>query len=129
MKNNLKTLGLILSVAGFNSCTYDNGNMVYPSAIANMDISYMNDIKPIMATYCFGLGNQQCHVSNTNQGALGDFTTYAGLKVKVDNGTLKLRAINPAGGMPPTYSTGPFPVSDPDKIKIQKWIDAGAPDN
>ncbi|MEO5572438.1 MAG: hypothetical protein ABIT08_15385 [Bacteroidia bacterium] len=142
MKSVFKIASFVLLVASFNSCTYDENDIVYPSVMNNtmmpvdtdsmgnvIVISYMNAIKPIMTTYCFGLGNQHCHVTVTNQGAIGDFTTYAGLKAKVDNGSIASRVINPAGGMPPTYTTGPMPVSATDKMKIQSWIDNGAPNN
>lgn len=141
MKDLLLVTGLIFLAASFNSCTYDEGDMIYPNSSLNdtimqadtdslgniVVISYMNDIKPIMTTYCFGLGNQHCHVTNTNQGANGDFTTYAGLKAKVDNGSIASRVINPTGGMPPSYSTDPMPVIAADKMKIQSWMNNGAP--
>lgn len=142
MKSAFKIVVFVLLVANFNSCTYDDGDMVYPSVMNEIKmpvdtdslgnvivISYMNDIKPIITTYCFGLGNQHCHITVTNQGANGDFTTYAGLKAKVNNGSIASRVINPAGGMPPSYSTGPMPVSSVDKMKIQSWINNGAPNN
>ena len=94
-----------------------------------IQVSYLNDIRPILMTYCFGTGPQRCHVTNTNQGANGDFTTYAGIKAKADNGSLEARVLNPLGGMPPSYTTGPIPVTEEDKLKIRYWIDAGAPNN
>ena len=124
-------LGFMILV--FNSCSYDDGNLVYPTSDVNDSIttviSFTKDIQPIMVTYCLGLGNQHCHVTNTNQGSNGDFTTYAGVKAKVDNGSIIARAINPGCGMPPSYSTGPIPLSVIDKMKIQSWISNGAPNN
>ena len=98
-------------------------------------ISYQNDIVPILTTYCYGNGypndntQQLCHVSNTNQGSLGDFTTYQGLKEKVDNGTIQSRVFNSNGGMPPSFSQSLIHLSDSDLQKFELWVAQGANEN
>ena len=138
MKYSFSAFLLVTLIATFNSCSYDDGDLIYPIGsndsllLINDDtttISFANDIRPILVNYCYGIGNQHCHVTNSNQSSNGDFTTYAGLKAKVDNGMLQIRAINAGGGMPPSYSTGPLPVSTIDKSKLQHWINQGARNN
>lgn len=125
---------LLLAIS---SCTYDERSMPTPAIVAAADstsvidstVSYSMDIKPIIITYCFGMGAQQCHVTNTNQGSNGDFTTYAGLKAKVDNGAIATRVFNPLGGMPPSYSTSPQIITPVELKKFKDWVALGAPDN
>lgn len=106
------------------SCTYDKGDVPQPV----QSVSYQTDIKPIMQTYCYGQGGQACHVTPTNQAAVGDFTTYAGLKEKVDNGTIASRVFN-LKDMPPAYSLGPTAIPA-DTLEILKaWVNNGALDN
>jgi hypothetical protein len=118
----------ILATTG--ACTYEKGERAEPRN--NNDttaVTYTGDIKPILVTYCYGQGEQACHVTATNQGATGDFTTYQGLKDKVDNGTIESRVFAPNGGMPPPYSTGPTSLTAGDLAKFKKWVDQGAPNN
>ena len=138
MKYLFGTLSLFVLIISINSCSYDDGDLNYPTSsndtlILNTDdtttVSFANDIRPILINYCYGIGNQHCHVTNSNQGSNGDYTSYSGLKAKVDNGTLQIRAINAGGGMPPSYSTGPLPLAAIDKNKLQRWINQGARDN
>lgn len=114
----------ILLVCSIISCTYDKGDVPQPVQA----VSYQNDIKPIMQTYCYGQGGQACHITPTNQAAVGDFTTYAGLKAKVDNGTIASRVFN-LKDMPPAYSLGAT-VMSADTLEIFKaWVNNGALDN
>jgi len=92
-------------------------------------IRYSIQIKPILATYCFGKGGQLCHVTQSNQGSGDDFTFYSGLKAKVNNGSLASRVFNPVGGMPPDYSNGPRTLTDKDMATLKKWVSQGAPNN
>ena len=82
-----------------------------------------------MVTYCLGTGNQTCHVTPSNEGANGDFTTYAGLDTKVINGTIQSRVFSSNGGMPPSYSSGPTSLSSADMTKFMSWVNNGAPNN
>jgi hypothetical protein len=119
----------------FSSCTFHKADDVPDLINDSVTISYHNDIIPILETYCYGKGypsdntHQLCHVSNTNQGSVGDFTTYQGLKDKVDNGTIQSRVFNPNGGMPPSYSQTPTHLTDSDLQKFELWVAQDAPDN
>jgi hypothetical protein len=112
-----------------SGCEYEHLELPEENKEQPDTVSYSLDIKPIMTTYCLGTAPQRCHVSNTNQGSPGDFSTYPGLKAKVDNGMIASRVFNPNGGMPPSYSLGPKPVSDEDKQTLMQWIDEGAKEN
>jgi hypothetical protein len=60
-------------------------------------IKFNKHIKPIITNNCAKSG---CHVSGFGS---GDFTTYAGLNLKVTNGKFKLRVFDsPNNPMPPS---------------------------
>jgi hypothetical protein len=129
MKYSILYLWLILLIAFcyLQSCTNDKGELPKPIVIPSAP--YQTTVKPIIVTYCYGQGNQTCHVTPSNQGANGDFTTYAGLKAKVDNGSIQTRVLNPGGGMPPSYSTGPVALTSADLQKLKTWVNNGAQNN
>lgn len=119
-----------------NGCTYDERENPQPiiaaqdtTIILDSIVSYKLDIKPILITYCLGIGNQSCHVSNTNQGANGDFTIYQILKNKVDSGKIALRVFTSNGGMPPSYSNSQRALTPIDLQKFKNWVLNGAPNN
>lgn len=118
------SLLLLVSSCYLQSCTSDKGEVPKPIAT----VSYQSDIKPIIQTYCSGQGGQSCHVTPSNQGAPGDFSTYAGLKEKVDNGTIQSRVFN-LKDMPPTYSNGPTALTAEDLETFKSWVNNGAPEN
>ena len=79
--------------------------------------TYKLDIKPIIDGNCIG-----CHKTRKTQ-----IGTYSDLKIQVDNGNLWTDINRPKDDqkrMPPNSN-----LSNCDKKKIKKWIDAGAPDN
>jgi hypothetical protein len=83
-------------------------------------IKYATSIKPIMAGNCAIPG---CHVPGGSGPT--DFTTYTGVKLDADNGTLKKRMIDGNPSIMPL--TGKLP--DAQLSKIQCWLDSGAPNN
>jgi hypothetical protein len=125
----LKKLLIIPFIILITSCEYEHLETPKMPEEPKDSVSYSLDIKPIMTTYCLGTAPQRCHVSNTNQGSPGDFSTYTGLKAKVDNGMIASRVFNPLGGMPPSYSLGLKTVSEEDKNTLKQWIDEGAKEN
>src|SRR5688572_9296064 len=80
-------------------------------------ITYSSDIKPIITANCNASG---CHNAGSS---FGDFSTYAGLKAKADNGAINNRVVQ-GKNMPPS---GPLPQDQIDKIKC--WLDSGSPNN
>lgn len=79
--------------------------------------TYQTDIRPIVESNCLSSG---CHNSGS---ANGDFTTYAGLKGKANNGSLNKRVLEkkdmPSGGS----------LSLEDRKKIKCWLSNGASNN
>lgn len=85
--------------------------------------TYAAAIQPILALRCNG-----CH-SNALASAGVNYSTYAGVKTTVDNGRL-LKSINhTAGVLPMPYPPGSAKIPDCERIKIKKWIAAGAQNN
>lgn len=89
---------------------------------SNIVASYANDIQPIMNSSCAISG---CHVVGFSS---GDFTSYSGLKAKVDDGTVKNRTIVQMN-MPPANSSGPTTLTMTQIDLLNCWIEAGAPEN
>lgn len=105
---------LVLTMA-FSSCEKSIGKLP-PKVVTLCDtITYTKTIQPMIKSDCVS-----CHDANSSY---GDFTSYAGLKQKIDNGTFKNRVFDsPANPMPQgaMYSM--------DKLDIIKcWLDKGAP--
>ena len=88
-----------------------------------VDVSYTMDVLPIVNEACALSG---CHVSGGSGN--GDFSSYAGLKAKVDNGSIESRTLIQMN-MPPSNSTGPTTLTDSQKLLIACWIQDGAPEN
>jgi cytochrome c5 len=78
-------------------------------------LTYNGSIKNIIDNNC-----TSCH--NNPEKKKGDFTNYAGLKFKTDNGTFKDRVIVQKD-MPPRG-----PLSDEDYNTLKRWLEAGAPE-
>lgn len=126
MKKIFTTCSLLLFTVIINSCTYNKAELAEPLPANGVkdSVSYIKDIKPLMVTYCLGVSGQSCHVSNSNQGAPGNFSTYAGVKARVS--LFPSRVFSDNGGMPPSYSAGPTSLTPTDREKLKKWIDDGA---
>ncbi|MBA2423578.1 MAG: hypothetical protein H0V61_10205 [Chitinophagales bacterium] len=119
---------LFLSLAIFSRCSSDKSDMVLPSDPVLNDsvvVTFSKDIVPIMETYCYGTGGQNCHVSQSNQGASGDFTTCIGLVDKVNNGSMETRVFDPEGDMPPSYSLSPTELTDSALQILKLWVNQG----
>ena len=114
-----KICTLILISFSFTACYFDNEEELYGPVTCDVtNVTYSTDIVPIINTTCATSG---CHVAGGS--GPGDFTTYAGLKAKVDNGSFVNRVLVQKN-MPPSG-----PLSDCNEAKLQKWIDDGALNN
>jgi|WetSurSiteA1Bulk_404760.scaffolds.fasta_scaffold00120_17 hypothetical protein len=120
----LISVGLILLTAA--SCYYDSEEYLYPQLGNECDttnITFTHSVTPILQNSCYG-----CHSNATS--AMGGgikLQDYADVKVKADDGSL-IGTITHAGG----YSPMPMGADQLPECKItiiQKWVDAGAPDN
>jgi hypothetical protein len=83
-------------------------------------ITYTSSIKPLFTNWCVG-----CH-SATNANGGYDFSVYSGIKKSITDGRL-IGSIKQEAGyspMPPGNK-----LSDCDRSKIEKWVNAGYPNN
>lgn len=101
----------------FPACTWEQAEPVL--TCENLDVHYARDVVPVITASCSVTG---CH----NAGSLtGDFTTYAGIKAKVDNGSFRLRVLE-LKIMPPVSQP---PLTEKQLKQLACWIEAGAPEN
>ena len=82
-----------------------------------MDCSYSTSVKAIIEANCLSSG---CHGSGSSNGNL---STYDGLLIRVNNGTLSKRVLE-RKDMPIGNS-----LSLEDQKKIKCWLESGAPKN
>lgn len=119
MNKLLITISVLITVSALTSCLNDK---IDESAQLPCDSSstYITTIRPIIETHCMG-NNSGCHI--TGGSGDGDFSKYADLKDKIDEGSFKDRVFDimdmPMPALPPL--TG----SQIDSLK--SWINAGAP--
>jgi hypothetical protein len=124
-KSFLSEIIVAISIILFTNCTKATG---YPESKTNTPtantcdssaITYTNFVAGVMSSNCTFSG---CHDS----GSSFDLTTYAGVKLKVDDESFKRRVFD-LKDMPPTYSSGPKSLDDCTIGKLKKWINNGAP--
>jgi len=96
-----------------NSCTKEQGKTKCDS----LNTKFTAVIMPIIQANC---ATPNCHVSGFS---FGDFTTYDGVKAKVDNGSFNNRVIIQKN-MPPSV-----PLPDSLLQKIDCWVQKGARSN
>jgi len=98
-----------------SACYYDKAEELYPSNFNQSDTTaatYTAYITPLINSKCMS-----CH--NATAPILGD---YAKLKTIIDNGSFKARVMDQKNMPPGGLTTTAY-------LKIQKWLDAGAPNN
>jgi uncharacterized membrane protein len=86
-----------------------------------LNVTYSTSIRNIISNKCQG-----CHSSSAPAGGF-DYTTYAGVKARVNDGKL-WGAVNHLPGYSPMPKNG-AKLSTCELAQIKKWIDAGAPNN
>lgn len=108
---------LFVGLGIITACRKDKSNDLNNLDCSKISSGYSSNIKPIIEANCLSSG---CH----NSGSVnGDFTTYDGVKVKVDNGSIDNRVIQQKN-MPPTGS-----LSMDQLKKIKCWLNSGALNN
>ena len=116
MKNSSKISLVVIFIFALSfGCKYDKLDNL--GACDLSDVKYSTAIGPLINSSCAVSG---CHVANSYT---GDFSIYAGVKVRVDDGTFKSRVID-VHAMPPVNK-----LSDCDYKKLKAWFDAGALNN
>lgn len=141
MNRLLLFIGILLLIVSTNRCTWNSAEEIKPSnqvdSTSNRDSSDNNpndttrqdsltqeqffftaNVKPITTTYCAVNG---CHPF----GNFNSFITLGSIVAGNPEGSRAYqRIVN--NEMPPSYTTGPRPVSDAEKEIIRKWIEQGA---
>lgn len=119
MKLNLITItavfALLTTALFWQGCKKDDPKS--DCNIPNANLSYNLNIKNIIDQQCLG-----CHITGSGVvGAVGDFSTYEGLKTYLDNGKVLDRVVErkdmPQGGG----------MSQSQRDSINCWIEAGYP--
>lgn len=120
----LFALGLLVSLA-VSSCYNDKKENVYSNyyqtnTCDTSNVSYANDIKPIMTSYC----TSGCH-SGSAPAANLDLTNY-NQTVSFANSIIN-RITTTNGGL--LMPQGGPALADCDILKIETWVADGAPNN
>lgn len=121
-KKSAAALGLLFL---FSACYFDNKEELYQNLSQPCDlsnVSFQNDIKPIMTANCSFSG---CHDSNTSAGGL-DLSVFSGVSSSGKSGVL-LNRLKGIGGSQMPQSAGP--LSNCQIQVIQEWVSAGALEN
>ena len=111
----LALFGLLAS-----GCYYDNEEDLYGPACDASVFSYSAKIDPILEANCRSL---VCHGATEDDGGKGLLLTYAQVKVEVDDGDFRKQVITDMT-MP---KDGALTTCERDLI--EKWLNAGAPNN
>lgn len=121
-KKALLILLVVIGLISISSCYYDVEEEIYPTIdCLTDDMSYVNDILPIISDNCF-----RCHDAANNFGNI-TLEGYDLLKSRVDNGQL-LGAIKHEEGFSPMPQNA-TKLLDCNIEKIEAWINNGAPNN
>ncbi len=124
MKLNVLIGSSLLAVL-FLACTNKKGKVTpstnKPSAGSSAcdTVTYAKHVLPIINASCAFSG---CHVAGF---PLGDFTSYAGVKIKVDEGKIRQKVLLDKS-MPKTPTP---PLTQKQLDIISCWLEKGAPNN
>lgn len=106
-----------LAIVGLNGCYYDKEDQLYPNLTGcdSTNVTFSASIQPIISSRCSING---CHVAGAQ---VPDLSTYTNIVANIAR--VKVRAMD-LKTMP---SSGP--LSTCEIAKLQKWINAGTPNN
>jgi len=123
----LALVGLLVS----SGCYFDNLQELHPELLLNSNcdttatMSFQTHIKPILSNSCGA--NNSCHNSQSASGSVV-LETYAGVASALNSGKL-LSSINWDGNASQMPKDSPSKLNNCSIAQIQKWVDAGAPNN
>lgn len=109
-----------ITVVTIASCTKDKGDLAINPYLNCDTIHFSQTVAPIISQFCSTTPG--CHVPS---GVGPDYTTYAGLKIKLDAGVFQNRIFN-LRDMPQTPNP---PLADSTLQKLQCWVNQGYPNN
>lgn len=102
-------------------CYYDNEEELYPNSFCDTaNVTWSGTIQPLMQASCAIPG---CHVPG---GQSPDLSTYTAVKAKADDGGLRGVIID---GTPFFMPNPPVGLPACDRLKVDAWLRAGAPQN
>jgi hypothetical protein len=107
-----------------SSCYYDKEELLYPQGSNTCDttsVTYSGAVTSILNTYCVS-----CHSGTAPSGSIS-LNSYTAVKAQVTNGKL-MGSINHASGFSPMPKNA-SKLSSCNISKIQKWVNAGSPNN
>ncbi|MGB0838768.1 MAG: hypothetical protein ACPGXL_01445 [Chitinophagales bacterium] len=115
------------------TATFDSCGIAYvvdASQEVTPEVSFAEDIVPLLLTYCYypggGSPGAKCHYGESPN-VPHNFSTYEGVFDTQDR--IYDRSIS-IKDMPPSYNEeGPKVMEECDLLKLQLWLDAGAPNN
>lgn len=115
-------IGVVTCLFGISSCYYDVEETLYGHLTCETeDMSFKNDIQPILDNHCLS-----CHNAGSNLGNV-NLTGFDQVKIYIDNGRL-IGAITHMNGFSPMPQGNPK-LSDCQISKFQAWIDQGLSNN
>jgi len=118
----MRLLIMFTMISLLASCYYDVEENLYGDSVCDTtDVSYTQDIAPILNTSCNG-----CHASAINIANVS-LDQHTAVKKYVDNGKL-IGVIRHDPGFSAMPSGAPK-IADCSIQKIQAWIEAGSPNN
>lgn len=120
MRNRIFYIAIVLGL--FNGCYYDvEEDFVMPGDCMTENVTYRSDILNIVSNRCY-----KCHAAALN---LGNVTLegYDRIKIYVQSGRL-LGAIRRESGFSPMPQNEAM-LPECDIMKIETWINNGAPNN
>lgn len=127
LRNILVIIGLITIILPFWSCYYDSKEFLYPTISTSCDtanITFSISVVNILDNKCLS-----CHNSSSAASAGGNINLdgYNNVKAKVDNGSF-FGSISHTGNF--SYMPkGSSKLDDCSISTVQKWINAGSPNN
>jgi uncharacterized membrane protein len=116
-------VGATAFILVMHSCTYEIAELEKtepkPATVIDTTVSFSVTILPLINSQCV-----DCH----SPGGVGegDFTSYEGILLKVENGSLRNRVINMMDM--PTPGSG-YELTNAEREKFSSWLDQGAPNN
>lgn len=119
MKGNRATIIVLALVCAGVSCRKEEVKAPEPDPPPLCDCSYSGQVRPFVLLKCAVSG---CHVGAF---PFGDFSQYAPLKQRVDNGRVR-KLVFEEKLMPPS---GKPPLTQAEMETLRKWMDNGAPDD
>lgn len=105
-----------------SACNYEKRPPIVPNmACDTLMPTYINEIKPIVDANCSYPG---CHSAGYEA---GDFTTYSGMKSRLDGGQFETRVLL-IRDMPPPYASGPKELLQEELDLLECWLRNGYPE-